>query len=102
MPAEHLISICGPIATDVLSRHCCNDACWVESPGTDSFAPVRQALGSDAGRLTLARLNQALASSQSAREFRRWMAQAQRQAAHDEMPLLLAFQRYFDRLAVSN
>lgn len=102
MPAEQVISIWGPMPAAALNQACSNDACWVEAHDADSFAPVRQALSAHPSRLTLKDLNLALAKSQSAREFRRWMAHAQRHAARDEMPLLVAFQRYFDRLATSN
>jgi len=102
MSAEQVVSIWGPMPAAALNQACSNDACWVEAPDADAFAPVRRALGAHPCLLTLKDLNQALARSQSAREFRRWMAHAQRHAARDEMPLLVAFQRYFDRLASSN
>lgn len=102
MPAEQVISIWGPMPVAALTQSSSNDACWAEAHDADAFAPVRRALSAHSCRLTLKELNQALTKSQSAREFRRWMAHAQRHAARDEMPLLVAFQRYFDRLATSN
>lgn len=102
MPAEQVISIWGPMPVAALAQLSSNDDCWVDAPDADAFAQVQQALNARGSRLTLKELNQALAKSKSAREFRRWMAHAQRHAARDEMPLLVAFQRYFDRLATSN
>ena len=81
-----------------VDRPCCNDMNWDPAGG---FDPVRAALSDDIDGATVQALTQALRQSAHPAEFRRWLRLAIGRAARTELPLLCAYQRYFEQQARS-